>query len=270
MSYRRDTLAKSQFKRSTRKRNQRRRKNVTGAPSKKMVLYKGFKSVPGHVTYMANGQNPFPRSYRTKLTTSIYGFVAAGGVAAGARYYVRLNSAYAPWAGGSWPNGAPSIAALNPAGYSSIINANLYNSVRVYGSSITVEFLPQALTDTIICTVTPSNASTLPLDVDDALAQPYTKQLFMSSSKMNSARGSMIKNYITQHKFLGVTAGAIQNDLSGNYTHGVASYPVETFYWVVNIATPDATALATPLEYKCKVTYYVECYNETAPRLIQT
>lgn len=241
------------------------RKTRTKKTGKKIVR-SNFSATPTTVTFMSNQNNPFPRRYRCKMVSSLYGFIATG-VADGS-YYVQLNSTYLPWALGGWPNSSSSLSSATPVGYDSLINSYLYNSVRVYGSRINVEFLPQALTDTVICTVTPSNSTAVPANVDEAMGQPYNKQLMMSSSKMNSPKGSSISNYISQSKFLGVSPRALEDDLSGNYIHNYNSDPLKPFYWIVNWTTPDAAVIATPLEYRVKVTWYIECFNETGANLL--
>lgn len=213
------------------------------------------------VTYQMPRQMPFPPRYRTKFTSGFFGNVAAGTISG--LYFAYLNSAYLPFTGGGWPNPSQALTTIVPAGYTALVNANLYRSVRVHGSRIEVEFLPQALTDTVISVVTPSSINTGPASVNAAIDQPYSKQLFMSSSKMNGPSGSKISNYISVPKFLGVTNSAIQNDLSGNYNHAFGAAPGIPLYWVFNWSTPDLVATAVALEYRVKITIYCELYNDT-------
>lgn len=263
MSQRR-TVAKRQFKQGLKTKRKNRTRTVSRIPRQ----IDGFSASPTLVTYMSKGQSPFPRRYRTIFHSSIYGFVAAGSTSG--HFTVNMNSAYLPWAGGAWPNALPAIATLQPAGYSSVVNGTLYQNVRVYGSKLSVEFLPQALTDTVQVTLTPAVSAAVPTSVATAMAQPYTKQLLMSSSKMNSRNGSFISNYMSQSKLLGVNKKAIEFDLSGNYTHTYNGDPANLFYWVVNLTTPDAVALATNLEYRVKLNIYCELYNDSAAILPQT
>lgn len=261
------TVAKKQFK-SSMKGKQNKTKNTKQKQILSNNANRGFSASPTLVTYMSNGQSPFPRRYRTKFNASIYGYVAAGSTSG--HFSVNLNSAYLPFAAGSWPNALPAIATLQPAGYSSVVNQTLYQNVRVYGSKLLVEFLPQALTDTVQVTLTPSVSAATPTSVANAMAQPYNKQLLMSSSKMNSRTGSFISNYMSQSKLLGVNKKAIEYDLSGAYTHLYNADPTNTFSWVVNLTTPDAVALATNLEYRVKLVIYCELYNDSAAILPQT
>lgn len=221
------------------------------------------------ITYLAPSQMPFPPRYRTKFVTEFMGSNAAGNYAANARYFISLNSCYLPMNSGGWPNTLPAIATLAPTGYSSILNANLYQSARVYGSKVEIEFLPQALTDTLLVTLTPSQTSSNPASAAVAQQQPYTKKMFFSSSKTNGKNNKLV-NYITQHKFLGVSKRAIEDDLSGNYIQAYDAEPVNRLFWVINVITPDVTVTVAPVEFRVKVTYYVECFGATTATLLET
>lgn len=250
---RRKTTTKKRYRKNYRK------KNST------MSTKNNFKANALAVTYMTNGQNPFPRRYRTKLHSNFYGFIASG--SATGRYYVQLNSVFIPWGGGGWPNPSTPLTTTTPAGYDLLLNGQLYNQCRVFGCKLLVEFLPQALTDTVQCTVTPSLSASVPTSVATALPQPYTKSLLMSSSKMNSRNGSAISHYMSVAKLIGVKPQALEYDLSGQYTHAYNGDPATPLYFVVNWATPDAVNLATNLEYRVKATWYIECWNSSAPIL---
>jgi len=211
------------------------------------------------VTYMAPRQMPFPPRYRTKFNIDIYGSIAAG--SATGQYFASLNSCLTPLAGGAWPGPSLAIAGAECTGLTQLLNANFYKKFRVYGSKISIEFLPQALADTVEVIVLPSDTSSL--TVAPLLGQPYAKNMMMSSSKMNSKSGSFISNYMTVHKFLGVSKRAIEDDLSGQFAGSYTADPSTQFYWVVSWVTPDAVNLVTPLEYRLKLTYYTELYSPT-------
>lgn len=214
------------------------------------------------VVYMAPRQLPFAPRYRCKMTACIYGSQPAG-VSSG-HYYAKLNGAHLPL-NGTWPTATvPPVASLNPTGYSAIINSTLYQNVRVYASKFEIEFLPQALTDTVEVTVTPSQTSANPATTQVAMAQENTKSMFMSSSKTNSKSGSAITNAIAVHKFIGVSNRAIEDDLSGNYDHTFNGDPFALLFWVVNWACPDGVITATPLEFRAKITIYLEAWNMTS------
>lgn len=219
------------------------------------------------VTYMVPHQMPFPPRFRTKMTCAIYGSIAAG--VNTATFTSKLNSCLLPFAGGTWTGASPAIATLNPAGFSAICNQNYYTSFRVYSSKILVEFLPQALADTIQIVIVPS-ISTGGSVFAVSLEQPYAKSMFMSSSKQNSARGSALTNYITVHKFMGVSKRAIEDDLSNKFNGFFNAQPGTLLEWVVEFVTPDAVVTVTPLEYRAVMTYYVEFYNAVNSTFVET
>jgi len=234
----------------------------------KTNMNNGFNASPSRVTFMSNGLVPVPQRYRCKLHTILYGSVDAG--SASGRYFCKLNSAYIPFTGGGWPNPSQTLTTHQPAGYSQLCTTNFYRNCRVFGSKILVEFLPQALTDTVQVTVSPSDTSSTPATAANALAVPYTKSLLMSANKMNSAKGSAIVNYCSQSKLFGVSPRAIADDVSGNFAHTSATNPAVLLYWVVNWACPDAAVTATALEYRVKLTHYVELYALNNDTIIQT
>jgi hypothetical protein len=220
------------------------------------------------ISYRAPRQMPYAPRYQTKFTCGIYGSVNAGTVAA--QYYTSMNSVFTPLGGASgWPNPSQPLVTLMPTGLTALLNANLYTRFRVHASKISIEFLPQALADTLEVTVTPSDNQTIPATAAAAISQPYTKSLFMSSSKMNSKNGSFISNYMTIHKFFGVRKRAIDDDLSLQFTGTYLVDPAKQLFWVVNIATPDGAVTVTPVEYRLKMTYYVELYANSTANLVQ-
>lgn len=258
MSYRISNVQRSSIPRNRRLRKRNNRKMIVRSKQSKKVF--ANRNV---VSYMVPRQMPFPPRFRTTFTAGFYGFIGSAANLATGQYFAKLNSAFLPFTGGGWLNPSAALTGIIPAGYSSLCVTQLYTKIRVYASTIEIEFLPQALTDTVLCTVTPSAVTTLPANTNDAIDQPYTKQLLMSSSKMNSRNGSMIRNTISQHKFLGCTKRAIEDDLSGNYMHTYNGNPTVPFYWVVNWQTPDNVNIAVNLEYKVKMTYYVELFSDT-------
>jgi len=167
---------------------------------------------------------------------------------------------YAPFGGGTWSNALPSIATLQPAGFASFMNVNFYRRFRVYGSKITIEFLPQALTDTVQVVITPAISGVAPVNTANAMSQPFSKSSMFSSSKQNIKNGNL-SNYMTIHKLLGVSKSAVENDLSGQLNGLYNADPALLYNWYVTFATPDNAVTAQPLEYRCTVTWYVEMFQ---------
>lgn len=233
-------------KRTMRKSKTKSKSKVKASNSKDMVIY------------MTPKGNPIPSRYRCKLKSALYGYLPAG--ATSSQYAVNLNSIYLPFQAGSWANASPTIATLQPTGFASFMNVNFYRKFRVYGSKITVEFLPQALTDTVQVVVTPAINGIAPANTANAMSQPFSKGSMFSSSKQNIKNGNL-SNYITIHKLLGVSKTAVENDLSGQLNGGYNSDPAALYNWYVTFATPDGAVTAQPLEYRCEVTWYVEMFQ---------
>lgn len=229
----------------------------------KAITVRGsYRAGPNSICYMSPRQMPFPNRYRCKFTTSITGQMPTATMMP-QQFTATLNDAALPFFGGNWPNALPAINTLNPTGFTALANPSLYQNVRVYGSKISVEFLPSALVDILQVCVTPSDSASVPATVATAMAQPYTKQHFMSSSKQNTARGNGISNYISVHKFIGVTASALQNDLSGNYISTYNGDPNMPLFWVVNLTTPNNVATTSVIDFRCTIIHYVELFNAT-------
>lgn len=223
------------------------------------------------ITYFASSQMPFAPRYRTKLTLAFYGNIAIGFTNNTAGLYtVRLNSVFQPAASGNWPNALPAIATLAPAGYSSLANTNLYRTVRVYGSKIEMYCVPETSTDVIEVCITPSTVATAPASTAAAMEQFYTKQKLFNAGKNLGNSKDVLKSYMTQHKFLGCRAGAIEDDLSGTFVHAYNGNPGVPMYWVVNAAMTDGVASTGTIDYTIKMTYWIEMYNSTGAIALET
>ena len=214
--------------------------------------------------------NPFPSRFITKMHTSIYGNIPAG-VASG-QYFIQMNACFKPFDSGLWPNARPVIATLNPTGYASICNANMYQFYRVNSVSVKAEFLPQALTDTAIVTLTPSGVVNALVGTAQAMTMPWTKKGNFNSSKANTngKYGNAIVNTIRMHDFFGVNKMIYDNELGANYTAQYNAKPAKTAFMVLNWATPDAVNTVTPMEYRIDITQYVTFFENISGNLFQT
>lgn len=222
-----------------------------------------------------NNCYPFPSRYRTKLTSNNYGVTAQGGVSGQCRFNFPLNYVFLPF------NGTPSntftwnglgIATQNPIGLTTLCNTNFYRNFRVIASKIIVTATPQSPQDSIICTITPSVNTGLPVNAANALSDQWTKQAVFCSGQQASGQAykNKLSNSITQHKFLGIRRQAIEDDLSLSYTGDFApTAPLKLLYWIVNIVTEDNAAFTLGVEIKFRVEYDVEFYNDSSTTLPQ-
>lgn len=239
---------------------------------RKRMFKKKYNASNKRLTYFAPGQMPFAPRYRTKLTLAFYGNIATGFINNSAGLYIlKLNAAFVPANSGNWPNPAPAIATLQPGGYSSLANTNLYRTVRVYASKVELEVIPETSTDPVEVCITPSTAAGAPASTGAAMEQLYTQQKVFNAGKAVGKQGDdRLKTYMTQHKFLGCTARAIEDDLSGTFAHAYNGNPGVPMYWIVNIATISGAATTAPISYTVKVTYWVELYNSTGAIALET
>lgn len=230
-----------------------------------------FNATTETLTYMpAFSQQPFPSRYKTKVHCSCYGSIASGAGSGDAHFAFPLNSPLFPFndsAAVTWNNITP--ATYNPTGFSALCNTNLYKAYRVYGSSITINCTPQSVTDSVLCSLTPSSSQTNPTNVTISLDQPHSRNALFSSGRSIGKRNDLT-NYIPVHKFYGVTPRAIQDDLSGEFIGGVGANPTNLLWWVVNLETPDNSVFTQPLELEVRMCYYIEFFADVNATMIQT
>lgn len=214
--------------------------------------------------------NPFPSRFITKMHTSIYGSIPAG--ASSGQYFIQMNACRLPFDSGGWTNARPNIVTLQPTGYSSICNANMYQFYRVNSASVKCEIIPQQLADSVVVTLTPSGVVNALVGTAQALTMPWTKKGIFSSSKnnTNSRQGNAITNTIRMNDFFGVNKMIYDNELGANYTAQYNAKPAKTAFMVMNWATPDGVNTSIALEYRIDLTQYVTFFENISGNLFQT
>lgn len=247
-----------------RRRGIRRRRGNTGRGTSRpgMVLYKSFQ------------QMPFPRVFQTKFKTIVQGYIKAGVDASNATLQFKLNSPYLPFDQGAatglanttyYAGVAPNNRTVQPAGWSSLMNANLYNNYRVIGCKIRITMNNQALGDNgLVCTIIPTFLTT-PANVGVALSQPYCKKMLLSEAKTN-----ILSNYMTQHKLLGIQKRAIEFDLSGKYFGFYNAAPGAPMYWAIIFSNNDGSVTTSPVPFEIELTHYTKCWTANTGGLIET
>lgn len=253
------------------KRNHRPRRKRVNRNRNRPMRKRGHRKTQELLIYNNVKQAPVPSRYRCNFMTQFYGYVAAG--ATGGTYTANVNGLYGPVVG-SWPNSTPSAATLQPTGYTSLLNINLYNQYRVYGSSILVEFLPESLVDTIQVVIVPSMINYFgSYGTGYLMGQEHAKSGLMSASKddHNSKKGgSELRNSITMHKLLGVSPKAIEDDLSGKFVSSYNNNPSNTALWGVSWVTPDGSALSANCKYRVTLIHHTECYQPYNIHMLET
>lgn len=246
VSKRRKALPKRRFKKRT---------SVTG--NSEIVKYR-----PNSFIHM-----PLPPRFRTKVIASGFFYTSSGGGSGDYNLTFDLNTCNSCFnftnTGITW--NTITVANYEPAGFSQLCNSTLYRQYRVLGSSITCDITPQSVVDTVSCSLLPSSDLNVPANLAVALAQPYSKSHNMAANRAPAT----LRNYITQHKFLGVSRSAIQNDLSGNYNGSYSSGPVVPLYWKLLMETGDNQTLSAAVEVRIKIVYYLEFFGLTNPALTE-
>ena len=235
-----------------------------------MIMYKGPR------------QMPYPPRYRSIFTCALQFDIKAATIASD-HWYFPLNSCVLPFnkqAGGgsgigsaSYENISPAFATLQPAGFSllcnSIANNGLYTNYRVLASKITISSIPQAVSDTLLFTITPVNSiqgTGNPATTGPAIELPMTKSNMEGQGQANTKISYYTKPYIVE----GYKRQAIELDVSGAYVATSAAYPTALNYWIVNWSTVDAANLANKTPVIIKLKYYVELTEPNYSQLKET
>lgn len=200
----------------------------------------------------------FPQRFRTIMQCAFDGYIPVG--SGGTTYYIRGNSLYLPAFGGSWPNALPAVATINPTGYGNLVNATFFQQWRVLGSRISVQLMPEAAVDTTIITVTPSFLANQPSSPELAMAQQFTKDREVSESQPLSSQ--TVVNKMTTHRLLGVRKQAVLDDLSGQFYGGVAVYPSNLWYWVINYTNANRSVTINKTPYRVRIEYECELFGD--------
>lgn len=244
---------------------------------KKIALKHGAKKrvkriAPKKMTYLDNTRlSPYPPQFNTKFHTSIYGSFPAGLI--NANLQILLNSCVTPFDFSTtpFPGARPAPVTLHPTGFQSLCNGNLYTSYRVTGMKVKIDLMPEALSDTVICTLTPALRQGLPPTAEQAMTQPFTKKGLFSSSKddRNSKQGSSITLFFRLHEFLGINKMILDNDISGQFNSPFNTAPTRSIWCTLNLATPDGLATARPVSYRIDMVQYVDLYDVANANLVQ-
>lgn len=230
------------------------------------------KGAPRQIVFYDNNRlNPYPARYITKIHSSVYGGIASG-LSQGS-FAINVLSRI-PFSGSFLLAPVlPAIATLTGAGFRNLCNDTFYRYYRVTGFKLTVEYIPQNTSDTVLCAITPSTSNVTPVSTQLALSQPYTKKGNFSSNKnnTNSKRGNAITLSMKTHQFFGVNKLVFDNDMTGNFSAQWSSVPLRPVYVVGNWQTLDQVATVAAVEYRIDLTQYIEFFeNDNATLLTQS
>lgn len=200
---------------------------------------------------------PMPDRFQTKATT--YGKLVLTNPFMSSHGAILGNTLFTPWdnaESGFFSGITPNYATLDPVGINALLNGNLYQSYRVFASSINIRVANQDVNHQLEIAVIPSTVNVSGVTMNTLVPQPGCKLMTCTNSKTN-----ILKHYCTSHKVFGITARAIKDDVSGQMDGSLSSGPSATWLWWVFAQTTDQQNSAANLILDISVTYYFECWN---------
>jgi len=211
---------------------------------------------------------PLPMEYFTRFTAAGCFYTSTGTGTGDYNWKFELNSIAAPFAnvttGVTWNNLTP--ATYQCPGTASLISATMYTTWVVYSAMLEIDVTPQSVVDSCVCTITPSQSSSIPGSVGVALGKPFTVQTsFAAGRTYRTNRDFQLYQRFSAWKLLGLPKYIYMNDPSGNFVGGESSglptAPPVNLPWTVNLETGDNSQLTQPLEVRVRVTYFVRLYG---------
>lgn len=196
----------------------------------------------------------------TKFTAAGYFSIAAASTQVNMHF--KLNSCILPFTNTNssgtvtWNNLA--LGTFNPAGFSTLCNTvTMYSEFIVKSVLVEVDLVPQTVADSVVLTVCPSSSAGVPSSVGAALTRPWTKQQAFTSGRSYRQGDFPFRVKYDVSNFLGIPKLLYDNDNSGNFVGGGSSDPPALLPLTFNIATGDLAGLASPLEGRVRLTYFV-------------
>lgn len=196
--------------------------------------------------------------------TASAAFYTGSGVGTGAyNWNFNMNSPYLPFQ--AVTSGVTYIG-LTPATYSAVgfgllMKTSYYTLGLCYASVFEIDITPQSVTDSVVCTVTPSLISGNPSSIGTAMGKPWTKQQTFASGRVYRQGDYSFRSTVSLPDFFGLDRKVYESDTSGNYVFAPTANPVLNFPWVVNVNTGDNATLGAALEVRVRITYYVKCFG---------
>jgi len=247
-------------------------KVVKKAPKRNTRLARR-RATPKKLTFLDNSRlMPYPAKYTTKFHSSIFGYFPAG--LTDTQHSVLLNGCNDMWdlVPPLFPNARPTLLGLKPTGFTVMCNGNLYHRYRVNAMKMTINLLPEALGDSVLCTMTPTLRPGLPTTTEQALTQPFTKSGYFNSSKEdhNSKGGARVVSYFKMYEFLGIKKAFYDNDISGQFDSNFNVDPVKPIWMTINISGSDGTATTRQMGYRVDIVQYVDLFENSYANIIQS
>lgn len=219
----------------------------------------------GVVMMSSNGNTPVPPRLRAKLSTEITGVIPIGsfGLNTGVNFCCGMNFCYQPFTSGghNWGNLTQnSSLTQNPTGFLFYCSNNGYLRYRVLASAIEVALMIGSIADAVTMVITPSTTVNLPGTIQGATGQPFSKKMDFIFAREENGR-STLKNYIATHTLVGCSKAALDNDLSLQFAALYNQDPSNPMFWTTNFATISNAVSVAAMNFRVKVTYYVEFWE---------
>lgn len=166
-----------------------------------------------------------------------------------------LNSAYDPYYG---------TGGKGCAGWTQW--ATMYNRYRCSGSSIKVSLInvgSNPSVGSIAVALYPSCEASAMTNLDDCMAQKYSKYAFIQS--LGSSQRTL-RSSISVDKLGGLRKGTSMID--DQYTATVATDPAIQFYWILGFEPVDRSSNTT-IQFYVEITYNVEFFDINTPAQAQ-
>lgn len=262
MRYSNDPKTNARYK--ARKRGRARVRKTKRTKSKMFISRQMVSYIPRF-----SDKEVLPPRYRTKLVAEAYA-TASTGVGSGTyRFYFFMNDPRLPFAGTVT---GPFVVYNNitfttfqAPGFLTLCNPNVYRQFRVSSSKLSIDINPGSAQDSIVAVISPSIVNSSPVNVGQALSQRASRSAtFTTGRTAGTTRKNTLSSYMPIHTFAGVSYRAIQDDMSGRFngTFDPAIPIVTPYYWVLNVNTGDNNVLATALDIRIKLEYWVEFFNQ--------
>lgn len=132
---------------------------------------------------------------------------------------------------------------------------NFYSNYIVHGARLSVEIQMNEDESGSFC-MYPTTDSSLPVDIDDAMAQKYAK--WKNITRFVSTRNNVITNYISVKKLQGQVLGG-----SVNYIGSATSSPSLVRYFNLAFQANDLS-ISTTAYYRCTMTQYTQLIRPRA------
>lgn len=254
---------KRPYKRNYRRGNRRYKKTNNSSNfgnGRSVVVYK-----PGII------RSPLPMQYITKFVASAFMYSTSGAATGDYTFNFKLNSMYHPFA-----NAAPAgvtyntinIATYNPAGYGTLLDADVYTTYTVIATLFEFDVIPQSVSDPVSVAVTASRTGSVPASVAASLSKPWTKSMAFVSGRNYREGDYPLKMYIPIHKFLGIPKSFYMYDTSGQWDGSYNTDATNTLELVANVETGDNAVLSSPLEFRVRITYYARLRDLVTENLV--